>query len=168
LRFGNPARANGVAMPIGQHGFGRDTVSDRILTRVAVLQISDALVPVIAGETAEIWPGDEAFVAMDFNLSLKNKGFVSDFVRLRSSPIDKKHGSAPSVLGQAAIALCCSGRSGLSRPSAGCHWTGYFCRWRRAFKKLRSRLHASLAHAPNADALAHGWQWHEPIRHLAL
>ena len=62
LRFGNPAGADGVAMAVSQNCFGGDAVPDGILTRIAILQVGDSFVPVVAFQAAQVRPGERSLL----------------------------------------------------------------------------------------------------------
>ena len=63
LRFGNPAGADGVALAVSQNCLGGDAVPDGILARIAILQVGDSFVPVVAFQAAQIRTRNEPFFA---------------------------------------------------------------------------------------------------------
>ena len=70
----NPARVDLAAFAlVVQHGPRRDAVADSELADIAVLQVGNALVPVVGVEAAQVRPRYERLLAVHFQGGLENK-----------------------------------------------------------------------------------------------
>lgn len=88
---------------------------DGILTRIAILQVGDLFIPVVAFQAPKVRTGHEAFLAADFKLCLEGEGFIASVVGCRFPAVDEKHGNRSRSLGQAALG------------SVACNWTDRHC-----------------------------------------
>ncbi len=71
------------------------TLADGVLEGVAILQVGHLLVPVLGAQAAEVGPGDERGVGVNFEGGLEHEAGVARFVGLWLAPVDEedRHGA---------------------------------------------------------------------------
>ena len=93
LGRGNPARPGGVARAFGVDlGMRRDAMSHGILVDVAILQIGDALVPLLGRVALEVGSGNQRLGRVDGQPGLEDESLVTQLVRARDTVIDQEDG----------------------------------------------------------------------------
>ena len=79
-------------------GSGRDVVPDRVLGDIAVVEIAQALVPIVAVEPVQVDTGDERVVSLHGHLDLECEGGVLESVVFGGfAPVDGEHRDRPNV-----------------------------------------------------------------------
>src|SRR5262249_1905709 len=81
----------------------RDTVTDRKLADIAVLEIGDPLVPLGAFEPAEVRAWDKRLLGCNLDLCLEGKRGVTGVVWSLQSPVDEEHGHGARAIRNAPV-----------------------------------------------------------------
>ena len=92
------------ALAIFELGLGRDVVANGTLAVVAILEVGDAIVPILAFKATEIGTGYETCLGSNFELGLKGERVVPLLIAGRYAAIHEKQGKRTSPFRQTAIA----------------------------------------------------------------
>ena len=84
-------------------GVRRDAMTHGILIDVAVLQVGDALVPLLGDVALQVRSGDQRLGRVDGQPCLEDEALVTQFVRARDAVIDQEDGDRACAVGDHAL-----------------------------------------------------------------
>ena len=99
LHFGiwNPASANQLAADaILPDRFCSHVVTNGVFAIIAVLQIGNAVIPIVAGGATQVRAAKKLYVGVDFKLDLKGESLITSFIGCFRSAVHHKDGDSTS------------------------------------------------------------------------
>ena len=90
-------------MAVDQSGFCSDIVAHSVFAGIAILQVGDAIVPIVAGQAPQIGPRNQGHIGADLELRLKGECLVLLFIGRGLAAVDQEDGHRPCAGGQASF-----------------------------------------------------------------